>query len=600
MPNYKFYLKCEADSSVYSNGASHFLADGEWHEVFPGVSRDMAIDYDIWDWKFRKKVRGDIVFLNRTQTDYTYLSQIINNSAEIKIRIDQNCGGEYTEFWAGYFSVVDCKWDADRCIVSVEPTPDDLYRMIEGNGDREFNIVHEITHTSPAAIAYTTTETEIVTECTNLSPEAAYKAANPLPPIDNWDFYSNCGDDPSGCDPGYTVYTFVKQSFGMKINDSYDWDESVSGYSYNGLSPVCSPVSGTIDLPSRGFVLNDVIEYILNAIVSPGTIQYKSTFFNNDDYPDGTPYPTNNYVTGQANKLNHLLLFQKSDCKPTSDPATKGLISFNGLMDMLKDIFNVGWFIDENGDFRIEHWSYFENTAGSDIDLRTLDNGKWVYHKNRWEYNIGDMPNREHFEFMEARAIDFIGYDIIYDSLATFNRYKDNQKDRNVLVTTDIGYVYSSPEEIDNNGWVILQTDGAGNVEFEEGEIIHVNLPNGHLSWSKLHENYWRHGRVIGSGRMNNVDTVFSSYKRNIKQVEVAYPECCSEFDPMAHKVTGLGDGEVRSASYRLIDGMVTSVFFYLDVKANDFPTPETYYISTDGAFDILINGTDKLIFYGG
>jgi hypothetical protein len=91
---------------------------------------------------------------------------------------------------------------------------------------------------------------------------------------------------------------------------------------------------------------------------------------------------------------------------------------------------------------------------------------------------------------------------------------------------------------------------------------------------------------------------IFLSSQRHIKQEEITYPECCGAFDPMAYKITGLGEGEVRAAEYRLIDGSVKTVFFYHSVNKSAFPEPETYFISTTGHDEFLFNG-GKLIWYG-
>jgi hypothetical protein len=614
-----------------------------WIQVYPGVSRDMAIEYDIWDHKYRRKLKGDLTFLNnQNQLDYNILADIIDNSLEVKIRIEQTCVTTASDWWEGYFSIVDGDWDSDRGLFTVNPSPDDLYRQFEEQGDKEFNLI-DLNGTLAETFYFPIAQQMIMSQTVDVgTSNNAYEAAWPdinaaslmvtKTPTDNdsWDNWYQWA--PLVVTPGFTWrLRWYRDISKIQLTADYqrntdvgfpqflhEYPTDVSGEGYQFFSPKHNGKttwaqmlsSDWIDLPggdsipttdytitlnARGFLLKDAIQYIVGAIKS-GT-SYKSTFLDNSDYPDGTPESTNNYVTGAANKLNHLVMYQKSDIQPTSDPATVGKITFNDFMSAIKNTFNADWYIDENEDFRIEHWSYF--TSASDIDLTLLDSGKWINKKNKWAYELEDMPNMERFKFMESLNPDFVGKDIIYNRIATFNRYKDNVSELSVPWTTDIMYAYGWPDKISDEGFMLLQTSGSDVIENEVGLISSISMPNGHLSWANLHYNYWRHGRIISKGNMNGSDITFLSYQRKIKQTEITYPECCGTFDPMALKVTELGEGEVRAAEYRLIDGSVKTVFFYLDIKASDFPVPETYYILINGTNRLLWKDSDILIWYG-
>lgn len=536
-----------------------------WIQVYPGVSRDMAIEYDIWDHKYRRKLKGDLTFLNNQNSlDYNILADIIDTSLEVKIRIEQTCITSSSDWWEGYFSIVDGNWDSDRGLFIVNPSPDDAYRLLEEKGDRQFNLYDLNPSVSVGLKGSSTT----------------YYYNTGFTSIETWDEYITLYNPPEPFrDWGEYTFDYTDNAYGEYNHYFYRIDNSTVDFG-NG----------------RGLLLKDAIQYMVNTNAS---LNYKSTFFENDEYPTGhagIPIGTKNYVTlTDPNPLNGMVLMQKSNIKPTSDPATKWMISFNEMMDMLKSMINIDWFVDDDDNFRIEHWSYF--TSASDIDLTLLDGGKWINKKNKWSYEIEEMPNREHFEWMEAASLNFIGRDIIYNSIATRNRYKDNIKSFNPPVTTDALYMQQSPNSISEEGWVLL-TIASDVILNEDGILISGVFPNNHLSWANLHYNYWRHGRVISKGNMNGSDITFLSYQRKIKQEEITYPECCGEFDPMAYKITELGEGEVRAAEYRLIDGSVKTVFFYLDVKASGFPLPETYYILTNGINYILTNG-GGLIWYG-
>jgi hypothetical protein len=600
MPKYKFYLEPgftvdqwyafnlapELVYDYFTTGSDNLLfgsyatpeeiASGEvhrWIQVYPGVTRDIAIEYDIWDHKYRKKLKGDLTFLNnQLQNDYSILADIIDTSLEVKIRIEQTCVTSSSDWWEGYFSIVDGSWDADRGLFTVSASPDDTYRMLEELGDHEYNL-YSLNPTVQTQINFT----DIT--------EYAYSACTVMDDSQWQDHY-----DPQG-----------------HLTDPYSYPDLWTGYVLTDTTP-CSGgnvytwervLNQNFDFGnSRGLLLEDAVQYLVNTI---GGLDYVSTFLENDEYPSGNtdiPIGTKNYVTlVDPNPLNGMVVYQKSDIRLTSDRATLWNVTFNDLMDILKTMFNIDWFIDDEGKFRIEHWSYFENTAASDTDLTLLDSGKWINKKNKWSYEIEDMPTREHFEWAEANSIDFFGRDIIYNNIATFNRYKDNIKSFSIPVTTDAKYMYNNSSDISNEGWAIV-TVASDIIVNEVGLLSGVVLPNNHLSWANLHYNYHRHGRVISKGNMNGSDIVFLSCKRLIKQEEITYPECCGTFDPMAYKITELGEGEVRAAEYKLIDGSVKTVFFYLDVKASNYPVGETYYILING-FNELIHNGGTLIWYG-
>lgn len=633
MPSYKFYCRVDAHygyNNVFTSGSDNLLWDGNWHQMYPGVDRDLSIEYDIWDHKYRRKLKGDIVFMNRlVQHDYDTLADIKLMSAEVKFRISQNCGTTTaSDFWEGYFSVVDGKWDLDRGLFTVTPTVDDDYREFLELGDTVYNVL-DLTHDIAPILPYSTTPVEIRV-CNPVLYElghAYFEAENPDYPniirkliFDDWDYYARCDDD----DPESTCLIWRKHLALFKVDESFQYDYGDGCYSV----PSCDPPDYTVNLNARGILLRDVVQYIVTGIT--GGIPYKSSFFHQDNWPpNNIPYGTgssdymlypgsgNNYVTGETDILDGLVIYQKSDIKPTTDPAPVGNLTFNELMEMLKNIFNVDWFVsyeqylDETEGliwrnvFRIEHLRFWEE-GHVDTDLTTLDNGRWDHKKNKFSYDMDNMPSTERFRWMEAWDVDFWGRDIIYDRIATRNRYKDNVLERTLPVTTDLSFIISNFDRVSNDGWVLLCVNDANEVVVEEGKLSQVQTVNAHLSWANLHYNYWRWGRVIETGNMNGSDYIFESYQRKIKQVEMTYPDCCDGFDPMAWKRTEMGDGEVREATYRLIDGTVKSVFFYLDVTdrgvkkglKTGYREEETYHISIQGYDDIMYSYLDKLIYY--
>lgn len=618
MLNYNFYISSTAASDSFTNTSDHVLFGGADYQVYPGVNRDIAKAWtkdDIYRW--RETINGELWFTNRNaggslRSDYTILSQISSPSAEIKIRIEQIVGATTTsDWWEGYFSITDGKWDTDRGVVIITPAPDDNYRYLYALGDKQYNMIG-VSGGLTAVLQPVTSTTELCSGCEACPSldypacEATFRADNTSFPADFgdtgdvWDRYAYCGpEDYEDCNGGGGIcsgtdvsHKWQKQTSNFRIDSNWYWDEVNEEF----YSASCSPVT-TIDLNDRGMNLTDMIESLLSSIFTGtgvSTPTYKSNFFRNTD--GGTANP----ITGvDPNPLSQIIFYQKSDIKTTSDPATQANISFNELMNMLSNIWNVYWFVDSSGDLRIEHWDYFSSIT-SDTDLTTLDSGRWINAKYKYEYDLADMPSREHFEWMEANGEDFVGLDIIYDKLATGNKFADTQKDRTVSATTDIGWAYGNPSDVSNEGWVILQTSTSdylvGNAT---GAISGDTICNGQFSWANLHDDYWKYGRVISVGYMNGVETSFSDVQKNIKQIEITYPVGSATFDPNRLKTTQMGVGEVGEAEYRLLDGTVRTVFFYLDVNEPDPPPTESYLIKTSDMWYVLANNIDKIKWYG-
>ena len=66
-----------------------------------------------------------------------------------------------------------------------------------------------------------------------------------------------------------------------------------------------------------------------------------------------------NYVTGETNQVDHLVILQKSDAiDPTaSNPATIGEITLKEMLQFMVETFRVYWIIDDDGNLRLEHIS---------------------------------------------------------------------------------------------------------------------------------------------------------------------------------------------------------------------------------------------------
>jgi len=203
------------------------------------------------------------------------------------------------------------------------------------------------------------------------------------------------------------------------------------------------------------------------------TGQIVSSFFWLDDYPDETT-PTENYVTGAANPWDEIYLCSIAKARDALGSAESGTdwpegITFNILMQMLKHFLNVYWYIDINGDFRLEHLHYFEhgfaNRANTllpdDLDLTAINNeytGKRIcIYKNKWKYLENELPSQEVLEMTDAEGEDFMGLPIEYDIDCTYNYPKITIKEYSSnSFMTDVQMLIDDPDSVGSNGFLVI------------------------------------------------------------------------------------------------------------------------------------------------
>lgn len=212
-----------------------------------------------------------------------------------------------------------------------------------------------------------------------------------------------------------------------------------------------------------------------------------SSFFWLDDYPDGTT-PTENYVTGEANVWDEIYLCAINKARDALGSADSGTdwpegITFNSIMNMLKIFFNVYWYIDDNGDFRMEHLHYFENDfvdrdhtdLPDGIDLTAINNeftGKAVsIYKNKYKTLEDDLPSIEKFEMADSENEDFVGLPILYDVDCTYNYPKifERTHETNEYMT-DVQMLIDDPDSVSVDGFLVLAVE-AMDVACDDNDI---------------------------------------------------------------------------------------------------------------------------------
>lgn len=293
----------------------------------------------------------------------------------------------------------------------------------------------------------------------------------------------------------------------------------------------------------RTILLWDVIEYLAQQLFGAG-VTVVSEFLTNATNP----------ITQIANRYNYLTISQKSDILyPTSsNPATIGMMSWNGLTKILKAM-NLRWEYNDGIDIlTIEHISEW-NTVSS-IDIRAQDLTKST---NKFRYVKEELPKYEYFKWMEAYYNDFVGEPIWYDSACVSN----DSTEFSLNVTTDIEFIrdcIANAEEakISKDGWVLFSTHPVLTdyyININSGKLEAEVRFNADLSWGRLLVLFHKHNRQLAEGYINGLLTTFYSSKKVKEQkCDIIY---CDDLNPNRGFITELGEdyfggqrGEIKKA----------------------------------------------------
>jgi hypothetical protein len=290
--------------------------------------------------------------------------------------------------------------------------------------------------------------------------------------------------------------------------------------------------------------LNDIMDFFASNL----NLTYTSNFFQD------TPNPMTKFT------LSETMVQQISNVRGGWEWATKGMMTLKDLMTWIRDTFNVFWYIDANGDFRVEHRRYFEYglsyTYIHVLELNLISSYPTdIKNMNRYEWETPEMYRRERWEFPYSLLPDWAeaGIDYPYNSILN-----NDVMTRNPQWATDLVSIYDRRDELSNEGWVLLDTylkDIGGGISIRyvrmyPGAISNNDIQNGWFSTGQLLKSFWTYGRTLRDGEVNGTLTTFETVKRLKKQVELSIPECCLDLDYNGLYRTELGDGWISEAEY--------------------------------------------------
>lgn len=274
-------------------------------------------------------------------------------------------------------------------------------------------------------------------------------------------------------------------------------------------------------------------------------------------------YSASNPISGETMKL---FVTPKSNilAGDYSVPAQKAMTTLGQFLDMLRNVYQLYWFIDSDNRLRIEHIRWFKNggsysgspTIGVDLTelLEKRNATAWAYGVNEYSYEKEEMPQRYQFEWMDDERIPFKGEAIEILSPAVTEGKVESVSVGNF--SSDIDYMLLNPSVFSQDGFALIGATGSGNswsvpfITYTQAGV-RITLQNGYLSFFNLQPTYWVYDLPAKTAKINGI--VYSlSYVSRRKQQRVTIPLGISDPDFLKLVKTNMGDGEIRAVSIPL------------------------------------------------
>lgn len=261
-----------------------------------------------------------------------------------------------------------------------------------------------------------------------------------------------------------------------------------------------------------------------------------------------------------------------------STPAQNAPISLAMCFNMLKNVYKVYWYIDDNNDLHVEHISYFRNglayyddQTGLLVDLEarlhTDTKSNKVFCQNKIKFDKQDMPETFTFGWADVQTKPFDGWPIkcldAYVQKGMTDEHSEGKFD------SDVDYVLTSPSDVTKDGFFLFAVPANGGstdwslkvqpvrITDEEGETYDIEIQNADAAFVKIHESFWRYDMPCEQLNVNNANTVALT-TGNFKSQSIEYADTI-----MADLLTDIancikvirtqqGDGHIKSMSVNL------------------------------------------------
>jgi hypothetical protein len=348
---------------------------------------------------------------------------------------------------------------------------------------------------------------------------------------------------------------FVKPGSGYLPIQRNEWTGYALWFNYNSTIQDLQTEAGEEITIKDCYKLPDVLKVLL-AEISPDYSHIETNSCSNFLYGANSIRGTRRYpiITPKTNLLSGNY----------DQPAAKANIKLNDVLMMLKYIYNVYWWVDEDYNFRLEHLNYFErggqyytDNVGTDLttSLEPKTGKSWGYRLNKYTYEKQNIPERVTTKWMDNQSFAFEGSPIVMRSEYA---EKGNLEEKVVSVfSADIDYMFANTSDISKDGFALFDCERSGGiysppfVNLSLWGYDGVRAQNGYLSLAWLSNNYHRYGMPTHNINVNGTDTTAITTKRTkVQEIEFA----AFDFDPMELIKTDIGTGQIYELEQEIMD----------------------------------------------
>lgn len=558
-----------------------FDNDTEVFPIYSSLSEEMKRIERIGS--LQREIKGSLRFIKNDYDFFYELYHRVNGYGcnDFSLKILKKCGSSWVTYFEMYMNLSKGFWNKSECYLEIEPILINPFSCIEDRGDEEVNAFDVATSEVSVKLNGTT---ESIRCQGNLGEDPTFCSVDDVA----WTVIFkklHAVRHTNGTETTYFDYEYVREYKNSSTPLPYPWINiggtkyvrPILRYGYDKIEFNPDDNSTMITEKWRyggnltnGFLLKDVIQGILNNICP--TLTVKSDFFQWN--PENSS--TINYITEEQSQILNLVLFQRSDVKRPNagQQATKAMVSFNGLMNDLINMFNIAY--DIQGDkFIIEHLSFFTERQ-QEIDLVNRFDSDIRKGTSAYQKDFDNIPRIEKFKFASEnprRVYDEIEGSPIRNFCAGFGSMKVLEYNvSNIAVNIEGIFEDSSSDEntYSDEGLVLIACDSDNSILMRASQFHVTNTPilNNVLGFPWLHQNYWRNSRYTDRFNMNDRSQFAKSTKMLEKQVEINIYTCCDEaIDFNSNFITelssSLGKGIIESASLNIIDGSATAIILY-------------------------------------
>ena len=379
-----------------------------------------------------------------------------------------------------------------------------------------------------------------------------------------------------------------------------------------------SALSATIEKGSTSFILKDTyplwsaIKVLLNKVDT--TIHWDKTA----NYSEALFIPVTNSFTGLSgsiglpnSRFSGLYITPITNVKKTryDQPSQRGDMTLKQIFDMLRNVYNLYWWIDDDNNLRIEHIAYFKQgkiyamgEPNPDLDVTTMmdyPNGEnWSFGTSDVTHDRSKCTSRTEFEWGDSCTYPFIGEPVdIKDKYADLTK-KDKLSITNFIA--DMDYVIITPDSVSDDLYALIEADYNMKVAIPRiglsSNSISYDIQNGYCSFLYLENNVLSYDRGGWNAKAGNTFLVTRDIKKFVKQT-VNFPITLSQIEGLDLIRTGIGEGfldEMEVNMNTLFAKAKLSISRYND--SSSALIIDTYMIGERAAYYIYNYTADPLI----